>query len=136
MKLEFQAGLWPDWTGVSDPPRYKTGYNIRFMFGRPVTMGILRALKDVGGTQIGVDVNLYGRPNMIAVCSRGSGAQVLIGQLNKLYVAEPSVDSTLITGTRWTLTDIAGGADGDQRRHRAGPGAHGGQQGVVACGPG
>jgi hypothetical protein len=105
MNLEFQPGLWPDWTGVSVPPRWKTGFNVRFRQGRPESMGILRPLRDVGGTQSQVDVS-GGRPNLIAVCNRGSTAQVLIGTLNKLYVAEPSPDSTLVTGTRWAIADI------------------------------
>jgi hypothetical protein len=105
MNLDFQPGLHPDWTGVSQPPRWKTGFNVRFRNGRPEPRGSLRPLRDVGGIQSQVDVS-SGRPNLIAVCGRGSTAQVLVGALNKLYVAQPSVDSNLTTGTRWTVSDI------------------------------
>lgn len=105
MKLDFLPGLWPDWTGVSDPPRWLTGHNVRFRYGRPETMGILRYLRQIGGDPVAVALT-GGRPNMVKICPRAAKAQVLVGTLNKLFVLEPSPDSTLITGTRWVVSDI------------------------------
>lgn len=106
MKLDFLPGLYPDHTGVSDPPRWNTGYNVRFRGKQVETMGLYRPLQLIGGGPAQVPVETAGRPNFVMTTVLPGKAQIIVGCLNGLFVLEPDTDSTLSTGTRWEVHDI------------------------------
>lgn len=106
MKLSPPPGLWSDATVVDDPPRWRTGWNVRWRNGRAQTMGLYRPLRVLGGGPVTVPIDSKGPARLVLIASRADKAQVLIGTLNGLFVLEPDAGSTLSTGTRWMLSDI------------------------------
>lgn len=106
--------LWSPATGLygDDPPasgrmRWADGYNIRWRLRRPETVGLWRPLLDPGANRLAVDVQAGGEARALCVAPRADGAQVLVGQLNRVMAMVPDpVGSSLSAGTRWTLSDI------------------------------
>lgn len=100
-------GLYGDDAPASGKMQWRDGYNIRWRLGRPETIGLWRRVLDAGGNPLQVATGTFGEARTLRVVPRTTGAQVIIGCLNRLLVATPdTVASSLSAGTRWQLHDI------------------------------